>query len=209
MPHLQIVFPKTGMSKLPVLFQGQAPTCVKHTRANMVNAWMRIFKNVDPNWSVDQVEWESDPDDPACGYIATTPGGSFKIRNGTCERNWKAPTTSAELIAMVKKNGVLQIGVPASTRTFSQAWSRRKNGRWLMPVVDFAENNGPTTNNHSIFVIGWTSKGLIILNSWGKGWGKKGMALLTWDFIFKYNCHVIPYSFDGHTVDTAQIKWSV
>jgi hypothetical protein len=39
---------------------------------------------------------------------------------------------------------------------------------------------------HSILVIGFSSAGLQILNSWGNGWSNNGVATLSWNFIANY-----------------------
>lgn len=206
--NLNKVFKRQGYGELPVFNQGSAPTCVYHTRTNILNSFLRIWNGVASKFGPEQVRWEKDPEDGACGLIARTPAGSFHLRNGTCAKNWAGqPKTPEEYRNLLKLNGPLEIGVPGSCRTFVQAWSRRKNGKWLLPVVKWATNNGPTARNHDIFVIGARKDGLIVQNSWGTGWGKKGKAVLTWEFLSKYGCSVIPYEFEGQPLNTAPINW--
>lgn len=190
---------------LPVLDQGTDPNCTNQTRVSLVNAWMRIWRAKNTDWTTRNVTWQTDPADTACAYIAHTPDGDFTIRNGSCEPHWTAATTPAEMRELLNTNGVAQVSVPGSSRTFVQAWSRRKHGHWKLPLVRYAADNGPTVRNHTIFAVGWRKHGVIVQNSWGYGWGKKGRAILTWTFLREYGCVLLPYSFDGHPTGTVHL----
>lgn len=183
-------------SPLPVFNQGQRPDCVLEVRANFINAFMRIFFARATNWTVDQAGHWSQTD--GCNYSVATPDKLVHTTtNGTCGRGWTAPQTPAAFYALLKKHHVLEIGVPSRVKSFSTAWGRRQNGKLLMPVIDYVGEMGNLVVDHDTLVVGYRKNGLIIQNSWGRSWGKHGRAIITWDFIFKYGCSVIPYTFDG------------
>jgi hypothetical protein len=62
------------------------------------------------------------------------------------------------------------------------------NGKWVpmkWPEINFdAKNypNDPIVGYHAMLAIGWTTKGLILINSWGEEWGKNGMAVLPYEY---------------------------
>lgn len=68
----------------------------------------------------------------------------------------------------------------------------------VMLAVDWYEDNYclqsnpyviyPGTKNqggHAIFVYGWNKDGLLFQNSWGRSWGNKGRAILSYDYPIK------------------------
>jgi hypothetical protein len=48
----------------------------------------------------------------------------------------------------------------------------------VMPVI---ERVGHASDGHAIAIVGYTSQGFIIQNSWGKSWGNEGFALLPYE----------------------------
>lgn len=185
---------------LPRLNQGRSPTCVDHTRALLLDAWERIWNAKKPEWGPAQVHWSPDPDDRACGYVATAPDGAHRIRNGSCEPGWKPATTPAEITALIRTNGIVECSVPGSTRSFTSAYKRRVGRRWRKPVIKPFTDDGPTVLNHDIAGVGVTKRGVIVQNHWGEEWGKKGRAVLSWAFIAKYRVTFLAYSYDGHPI---------
>lgn len=55
-----------------------------------------------------------------------------------------------------------------------------KNGRGTLklPVI---QRQGRAESGHAIAIVGYTAEGFIIQNSWGKGWGANGFALLPYE----------------------------
>ena len=47
-----------------------------------------------------------------------------------------------------------------------------------LPVI---ERKGKADGGHAIALVGYTSQGFVVQNSWGPGWGKKGFALLPYE----------------------------
>ena len=42
--------------------------------------------------------------------------------------------------------------------------------------------NDEVIGYHAMLAVGWTAKGLILLNSWGSSWGNNGLAVLPYDY---------------------------
>lgn len=63
-------------------------------------------------------------------------------------------------------------------------WMLEDNLKW--PEVSTPDNGNYDYNQfrgyHAVLAIGWTAKGLLILNSWGSEWGKNGVAVLPYDY---------------------------
>ena len=53
---------------------------------------------------------------------------------------------------------------------------RGKLPYWMVPVRDAKPNDG----GHAFAIVGYTPEGFIVRNSWGKGWGTGGLALLSY-----------------------------
>jgi hypothetical protein len=47
-----------------------------------------------------------------------------------------------------------------------------------LPVI---ERRGRATDGHAVAIVGYTSRGFIVLNSWGSSWGTNGFALLPYE----------------------------
>jgi hypothetical protein len=59
--------------------------------------------------------------------------------------------------------------------SFQQGGRRR---RLRLPVI---RRQGAADGGHAVALVGYTATGLIVQNSWGKGWGAGGFALLPYD----------------------------
>lgn len=54
-----------------------------------------------------------------------------------------------------------------------------ENSRTIsLPVI---ERRGRATDGHAVAIVGYTSRGFIVLNSWGTSWGANGFALLPYE----------------------------
>ena len=49
-----------------------------------------------------------------------------------------------------------------------------------LPVIRYNEKT-KITGGHAFALVGYTSQGFVVQNSWGRGWGLSGFALLTYD----------------------------
>lgn len=45
--------------------------------------------------------------------------------------------------------------------------------------------SSPIEGYHEVIALGYDQDGLLIENSWGKGWGNKGFARLSWSVVAK------------------------
>jgi hypothetical protein len=52
------------------------------------------------------------------------------------------------------------------------------------PVVDMSMSIGKA-DGHALLAFGYNAKGVVVQNSWGKGWGRSGFATLTWEYFDK------------------------
>jgi hypothetical protein len=53
-----------------------------------------------------------------------------------------------------------------------------KGSKLTLPVI---ERKGKAEDGHAIAIVGYTSQGFIVQNSWGESWGKNGFALLPYE----------------------------
>ncbi|UKE72054.1 C1 family peptidase [Xanthomonas graminis] len=51
-------------------------------------------------------------------------------------------------------------------------------------AVDY-DDSSPILGGHEVIALGYDEEGLLIENSWGKGWGDKGFAKLAWSVVAK------------------------
>jgi len=55
----------------------------------------------------------------------------------------------------------------------------------------YARPSGGLAGYHAIAALGYSSRGLVIENSWGTGWGNHGFATLSWSFVNSYVFDVV------------------
>lgn len=53
-------------------------------------------------------------------------------------------------------------------------------------VVGPPSTNETPSGIHALFAPRYDEQGLWVENSWGTGWGNRGWAVLTWDFVARY-----------------------
>lgn len=191
---------------LPV-FNQKSGDCIAETRALMTLAFMRIYESQVHGWDDTEVQWANDGTD-VCKFNIATPVGPRVARYGSCSSDYFTdrnldPCTLAGMRDALRRNGVMQIVVPAYAYSFAGCYtSKAKHVPWLMPVVSWrAADNGPLILNHSILAVGVRPKGVLVQNSWGPKWGKRGRAVLSWDFLRNGGCQFIPYSWGDHPLD--------
>jgi hypothetical protein len=54
-------------------------------------------------------------------------------------------------------------------------------------VISSAGNLGPMLGLHEVLAVGYDSRGVKIMNSWGTSWGNGGYAILDWNYISNYS----------------------
>lgn len=72
-------------------------------------------------------------------------------------------------------NQPVVLGIPVYARFFALDATNNTMG--------LADATGSLYGYHAITVLGYTSTGVQIENSWGTGWGRAGWATLRWDFV--------------------------
>jgi len=55
--------------------------------------------------------------------------------------------------------------------------ARGSRAKWVIPQRAVAPNDG----GHAFVIVGYDADGFLILNSWGPGWGSRGLAVLTYE----------------------------
>ena len=53
-------------------------------------------------------------------------------------------------------------------------------------TLGLSQVSGSSYGGHEVLVVGYDTTGVRIQNSWGTGWGQRGFADLTWDFVQRY-----------------------
>lgn len=61
---------------------------------------------------------------------------------------------------------------------------------------------GPTLGGHAQCIVGYTPDGVIVANSWGRGWGENGFSTIAWAWICGPECH------DFYTITMSPTKIS-
>lgn len=69
-------------------------------------------------------------------------------------------------------------GQPGPSTISLKAGTTSKSQKIKIPVI---QRKGDADGGHAIALVGYTSQGFIIQNSWGAGWGKDGFALLPYE----------------------------
>jgi len=69
-------------------------------------------------------------------------------------------------------------GEPGPSTVTLQSGGGGKSSKVILPVI---ERKGKADGGHAIALVGYTSQGFIVQNSWGARWGKNGFALLPYE----------------------------
>ncbi|MDO8414264.1 MAG: C1 family peptidase [Gallionellaceae bacterium] len=75
-----------------------------------------------------------------------------------------------------------EIGILYASAICHSGWdvgfsAKQKSGWWTIPVQQASASDG----GHAFAIVGYNRDGFIIQNSWGTGWGSKGLAVLTYE----------------------------
>jgi hypothetical protein len=62
-----------------------------------------------------------------------------------------------------------------------KTYSYNRNGKTKKISIPVIQRKGRADGGHAIAIVGYTTDGFIIQNSWGKSWGNKGFALLPYE----------------------------
>lgn len=93
------------------------------------------------------------------------------------------------------ENAIVDAAIYA-TPSFQAVWNQKE-----LPVIyPTAEDVGNTYGHEQIFV-GYTPLGVITQNSWGYGWGCKGRAILSWEWLALYCPAFLPQGIDMLSFD--------
>jgi hypothetical protein len=76
-----------------------------------------------------------------------------------------------------------------------QVYNEFENANDTHYIVGLPKSGSKYRGNHAVTVMKYDKRGAWIQNQWGTSWGKRGWALLTWDFINS-----------GHTFDALQLE---
>ena len=84
-----------------------------------------------------------------------------------------------------------EAGILYATIMIHDGWDDPKNFYKIYDYTDDGENKriklpiiqrkGRAADGHAIAIVGYTKEGFIVQNSWGKGWGHKGFAVLPYE----------------------------
>jgi len=181
---------------LPILNQGQSPTCWFHGWATRLTAWLRCYEgrvvDISPDFTY------SEPS--ACDYVFhTAAAGDLPVHTASCDRYWEtrggqSPDT---IRAALIRNGCVEVTI-ASKDPHVNVWGRGAG----LPVITPSAAPGTYDSDHDVAGVGYTPDGVIIQNSWGDYWAHGGRAIVSWDFLTAYSCYVNIYGFRDHPVDS-------
>lgn len=192
-------------SPLPRLDQNGRPSCIKETRATIINAVerMRFDRTTRHDDRTAGGNWSPDPDDPACSYRVDLAAHRLRVNNLSGCRDgayWPAGHANGAGLPIdtIKRaiylNGVLECGVPAYSKPFANAYRVGRRGHWRMPVLEPVPK-GPSAVDHGITAVGFTPRGIIVLNSW-PDWGYRQRAILSPEFITHYGVTFAVHTFE-------------
>lgn len=107
-----------------------------------------------------------------------------------------------ESMKWLRDTGMLQLGTTRRYRIGSYAFAPQTAERWkqtvqaaiaanqpcvvacLLPsVFGWDSNTHRTEAYHQMCAVAYDEEFLVLLNSWGKGWGKDGLCRLRWDYL--------------------------
>lgn len=76
-----------------------------------------------------------------------------------------------------------EVGVLYASAVCHDGWLRGegaktpRGGYWTIPT----QKGGPDDGGHAFIIVGYNREGFIVQNSWGEGWGSRGLAVLTYE----------------------------
>ena len=115
-----------------------------------------------------------------------TPGGAFYRVMHRQVRDMHAALHEAGILyaTLMVHRGWFNLGKQEVKVAYESHGNFRERS---FPVI---RRQGPADSGHAIAIVGYTHQGFIIQNSWGKGWGKDGFALLPYEDYMLHACDV-------------------
>lgn len=199
-------FLKRTSSKIPVLDQLREGSCTGFALATVANYLLRTrrafpdYKNVSPHMIYELAkkydEW------PGTDYSGSNARGAIKAwhKHGICsDKMWSSSdknilfdiekakealnrplgayfrVNNKDIVAM--HSSISETGILYATLETHNGWDIiKKDG-----LIKFDMNTYESAGGHAIALIGYDKTGFWFQNSWGKSWGKKGYARISYD----------------------------
>ncbi len=89
-------------------------------------------------------------------------------RNHTLGAYYRLRPEIAEYHAAINETGVVAV-------------SAKVHSGWNDPAEDLIQQQEKTRGAHAFALVGYDARGFLVQNSWGKGWGRDGMALWSYE----------------------------
>jgi hypothetical protein len=83
---------------------------------------------------------------------------------------YSVPVTAAAIQGAVLSFGPVLLSLP---------WFNS----WFRPVAGVLPAPDTVAGGHEILCIGWSATGLVLVNSWGTGWGASGRVTMPWSYL--------------------------
>jgi len=107
-----------------------------------------------------------------------TPGGAFyRVSHREVRHMHAALVELGVLYCTLMVHDGWRLDPPGDPVTVHYSWAGNERSRTL-PII---KRSGRATDGHAIAIVGYTSAGFIVLNSWGPSWGEGGFALLPYE----------------------------
>lgn len=204
------VKPKNYIPKnlAPVLNQGNVGSCVAHSISTMVWYQENLEKLSETEYSHDFIYHNrKNTDHQSHGMIVREACANY-CESGIANlidlpTNTEYPNTNTKVLVESLKDKALQtkglkyikcetldeladaifqygagLLVVKVRSSFNSFWLKNKNNCML----SLPKDDERTLGYHCVCAIGYTEKGIIIQNSWGKNWGYNGLAIIPWNY---------------------------
>ena len=173
--------------------QGQTPHCAAYSICNWAEAilWKRTGKLI--NLNADQVyakakELDGSPNSDGTwleyAIKAAVQLGGFQTSGMNVKffKNEGTQTTVEMLKFLIHKYDFLHAGFEINS-----GWYQATEAD---PII---KKTSTSLGGHAVLLVGYDQTGAYIQNSWGKGWGSKGFAILPWNQVLDqlmYVCYL-------------------
>jgi len=108
-----------------------------------------------------------------------TPGGAYYRVDFRQVRDLHAAIHEAGIVyATLMVHSGWDAPGPATVKLKAEGVRAGKRAGMVLPVI---QRRGRADGGHAVALVGYTAQGFIVQNSWGKGWGAGGFALLPYE----------------------------